>query len=133
MIPPVGDVVEVGRVKCIVAIVQRTLPTWWTKSLENSLIASKKDRNIFCLRMRTSKRPVFTASGLPKRNSHELINPAICPLRLLPSALNLANPLHCDTGPGQTVEDSLLCESWESQQEKREKRPQERVHFVEPQ
>ena len=50
MVPPVGDVVGVGSVKRIFAIVQRTLPTWWTKSLENTLILSKEDRdqlNIF--------------------------------------------------------------------------------------
>ena len=116
MVPPVGDVVEVGGVKRILAIVQRTLPSWWAKPLENTLTAAKKR-----MRRGTSKRPVFTASGLAEGNAHELVNPPICPLRLLPAALNLPNPLHCDAGPGQTVKDSFFCESWESQQEKREK------------
>ena len=64
--------------------------------------------------------PVFPASGLSKGNAHEPINPPIRPLGALPGALKFPNPGHCDTGPGQTVKDPFVRQSWQGQQEKRE-------------
>ena len=64
------------------------------------------------------KEPVFSASGLPKGNSHEPVNPPITPLSGLPGALQLANPGHGDARPGQAVEDAVvgLGESYEQQE-----------------
>ena len=64
---------------------------------------------------------MFTTSGLSERNAHELVNPAICPLSVFPSALKLPNSGHCDAGSGQTVKDPFICQSWHGQQEKRKK------------
>ena len=45
---------------------------------------------------------MFTTSGLSEGNSHELVNPAIRPLGVLPGALKLPHTWHGDAGSSQT-------------------------------
>ena len=113
MVPPVGDVVEVGRVEGVVAIVQRPLPARRTKPAKY-MVAKNNSTTL-----NSKNKPVFTTSGLPEGNSHELVNPAIRPLCALPGALKLPNPWHGDAGSGQTVKDPLISKRWQGKQEKR--------------
>ena len=70
--------------------------------------------------LNSKNKPVFTTSGLPEGNSHELVKPAIRPLGVLPGALKLPDTWHGDAGSGQTVKDPLISKRWQSKQEKRE-------------
>ena len=65
---------------------------------------------------------MFTTSGLSKGNSHEPVNPPITPLSGLPGALQLANPGHGDTRPGQAVEDAVVGLGGNHEQQEREER-----------